>query len=398
MRVQLRKKNEHGAVAVLVAVMTVVLMVISAFVIDLGMAYVSKRQLQTSSDAAALAAARVYAEEGGDCATLAADGTLLSEARAAADDYRERTRPDSTQEEFEVGCNDEGELTVSYVSTGETATGFARLVPGIGDSITTGRLAEATVDVANSASGMRPLAICSSQLPVNWESAGVVRISFPGPTGWTPPANCPVPSGPTGNWWTVDCPEDRTGGTGGSNGLVAQILNGCNEPVSIVPGQPTDPGARTTHLIDACPSAPIHSETCLSGDPGQIDAGQIEDSWRALMDNETHVFLPIFCGTPTCSGPTIFGSGTNAVFPVHKLAGMRVCGFHFNRTPASNQGANPTGECAGLPINPLTDNTRDNYLLVHFTTVLTSGSTASNNCGLGDSSCDTGLRRVHLSK
>ncbi len=396
MRVQLRRKqkDERGAVAMLVAVMTVVLMVISAFVIDLGMAYVSKRQLQTSSDAAALAAARVYADEPGNCATLAADGALLAEAQAAADDYRERNRPDSNQEEFDVGCNDEGELTVTYVSTGETATGFARLVPGIGDSITTGRLAEATVDVARSGSGMRPMAICSSQLPADWQNAGVVRISFPGPTGWTPPTNCPVPSGPTGNWWTLDCPEDRTGGT---STLAEMILNGCEEPVSIVPNQPAGPVPLTTHLITSCPSAPIHSETCLSGDPGQLDAGQIEDAWRALMDNETKVFLPIFCGSPDCAGSTIFGMGTNAVFPVYKLAGMQVCGFHFNRVPASNQGANPTGDCAGLPINPLTDNTRDNYLLVKFSVVMVSGGTESNDCGLGDS-CDTGLRRVHLSK
>ena len=82
---------------------------------------------------------------------------------------------------------------------------------------------------------------------------------------------------------------------------------------------------------------------------------------------------------------------------MHALAGMRICGFHFDKTPARNKGAKPTGDCSALPIDPLGDATKDNYLLVRFTTVMTSGSTNSTGCSLGGT-CDSGLRRVHLSQ
>ncbi|WP_442940073.1 pilus assembly protein TadG-related protein [Nocardioides sp. B-3] len=60
MRVQLRRRprNRDGAIAVLVALLAVVLFTLSAFVADLGVAYTSKRQLQTAADAGALAAAK----------------------------------------------------------------------------------------------------------------------------------------------------------------------------------------------------------------------------------------------------------------------------------------------------------------------------------------------------
>jgi Flp pilus assembly protein TadG len=396
-RVQLsREKDERGAVALMVAMLSVVLMVVGAFVIDLGMAYVSKRELQNASDSAALAAARLYAEESGTCLELAGDAALREQAQSAADDYRARNHPGSVAEEFEVACNGDGELEVTYAASAETQTGFAQLA-GAGETITTGRRSAALVDVALSGTRMRPLAVCSSQLPDNWQHAGVIRIDFPGPS-WTPPPGCPMPTGPPGNWWTLDCPEERDSSTGQpGDGLEDLMLNGCSEPMEEISEQPSDPSELTDHLIDSCASAPLHSTTCFSGDPGELDAGHLENVFRSLMTEETSIFVPVLCGPPDCSDATLQDQGTNAIIPVYKVAALRVCGFHLKRTPATNRGVNTSGICNPLPVNPLTDHTNDNYLLVTFTTVMTSGGTSRNNCELG-SDCDSGLRRVHLSR
>src|SRR5205823_3215709 len=74
------RREESGAVAVTVALLSVVLVGISAFTIDFGMSFVNNRQLQVASDASALAAAAAYGRSTGTCATRVADTTLRSNA------------------------------------------------------------------------------------------------------------------------------------------------------------------------------------------------------------------------------------------------------------------------------------------------------------------------------
>jgi uncharacterized membrane protein len=50
-------RTEHGAVAVFVALLSVVLMSAAALGVDLGQAYVAKREVQNQADLAALAGA-----------------------------------------------------------------------------------------------------------------------------------------------------------------------------------------------------------------------------------------------------------------------------------------------------------------------------------------------------
>ena len=57
MRTLLRRNNENGQVFVFLAVMLVVLLGCAALVIDVGRAYLAKRHLQASADAAATAGA-----------------------------------------------------------------------------------------------------------------------------------------------------------------------------------------------------------------------------------------------------------------------------------------------------------------------------------------------------
>src|SRR4051794_20992600 len=79
------RRDERGAVAVLSAALATLLCLMAGFSVDFGMAYNMKRQLQTSADAAALAAASVYAKYPGSCDQLLAKPAYKTEAQAAAD-------------------------------------------------------------------------------------------------------------------------------------------------------------------------------------------------------------------------------------------------------------------------------------------------------------------------
>lgn len=80
-----RLDNEHGAVAVFVAIMLVIAFAMAALVIEIGQLYWERRQLQNGADAAALALAADCAEGIVDCAT-ASIPMLGSVAEPYADD------------------------------------------------------------------------------------------------------------------------------------------------------------------------------------------------------------------------------------------------------------------------------------------------------------------------
>ena len=174
-----RARSERGAIAVLTVALTFVMMLTSAFAVDLGMAYTSKRQLQTAADSAVLAAAAVYAKYPGTCADLVANATYRAQAQAAADGYRTENRSGSAGTPIAPACNSQGELEVGYAATGTTATTFASLV-GI-DSISDPRSAKALVDVPTSIGyGIRPYALCSADLPLGPAPSTVVEVKPPG--------------------------------------------------------------------------------------------------------------------------------------------------------------------------------------------------------------------------
>jgi hypothetical protein len=65
----MRRRDDQGAVAILVAVLAAAMFVIAALVIDLGLARDTKRQSQNAADASSLAAANVLYPTTGVCAT-----------------------------------------------------------------------------------------------------------------------------------------------------------------------------------------------------------------------------------------------------------------------------------------------------------------------------------------
>jgi hypothetical protein len=90
-----RRRDEQGAVAILVGMMTLVLFIVAALVVDLGWARDTKRHSQNAADASALAAGNVLYDFTNGC-TIAAP--CVTEAVDAAKDY--------ALENFGVGLNE----------------------------------------------------------------------------------------------------------------------------------------------------------------------------------------------------------------------------------------------------------------------------------------------------
>ena len=391
-----RERDERGVTAVLVGVLAVFLIGLSAFTVDAGAAYVSNRNLQRAADAGALAGAQALTEYPGDCYSVGSNTTATTAAHNAAVAVAQENYPDESwaETEFSVTCDpDLRVLLVEFGNQGTTPAVFAPIFEG-DDEITTTRDAQATVDVAPGAGeNVRPLALCSAAVG-DTEPGEFVQIFYP-LNGTKSPPQCPKPRS-AGNWWTLDCPEERTGSTGT---LQQEIMNGCEDRVTVVPGQADveTPGQLTVVLEDACPAAPIGAESCMSGDPGSLDSGHIADAWQYLVDEELESLFPVFCVTPQCSADTSSGTGTGTVFPVYKLVSAIVCGYHFSDREKYHS---TTGKCAGNPYlasaDPDTGND-NNYIVLKYISTRTSGDNQESECALG-AECDGGLRRTRLTQ
>ena len=378
MRVQLRRADD-GAVAVIVAILITCLIGLAAFSTDFGLAYVGKRQLQNSSDAASLAAAKQFGVKGGTCASLIGDDALVSAAEAIADDYRESNRPTSGQAEFLVECNADGNLLVTYTSD-DTSPRILGALYGSAD-YNIGRTATAIVEPSEGGTGLRPYAVCNRDLPPQnvdgtYQSPpGVFKLDFTNSLCQKPP----------GNWWTIVCPEDTTPSI---PVLAENTRNGCEGRIRIVPDQPADDPELSAHLLSYCASG--FSESCLRGDPGVFNSSQIRSAWKSLIGKT--ITLPVFYDT------TIRDPGTNANYPVYRLIGVRICGYHWGANASNDSYAPATipssGPCAGANASPGGATAR--YLLVNWVYVLTTGDTSPTTCGTGlGSDCDT-VRRIRL--
>ncbi|MDO7869297.1 pilus assembly protein TadG-related protein [Nocardioides jiangxiensis] len=394
-----RERDEGGAIAIMTALLSVALLVVGAFSVDIGMAYTSRMALQTAADAGALAAAATYAGAAGRSCTDLLGAVPEATARQTAERYLTANRSALTTTAtgtFTARCAD-GTVRVGFDVQGDTATYLGRLA-GAGETLTSSAHATAAVEVAPGGDGLRPLGICGADVPASAAPGTVWRTYAPG-DGLASAASCPLPPTP-GNWWTLDCPgENADDGGNGQAQLYDEISNGCSLPITAVSGQEgltgTVLGARLRAACPVASSTPPYA--CLSGDPGQPDAGQVENAWAGLIDSGTTVGLPVFCAPGTC-GPTITGTGTSAVFPVQRVVAVTVCGYHFGKQ-LKKRYSSGIGACA--PANAdagalMADDSEKNYLLLVSRTLFASGTTQATGCSLGDAGCDGGLRRVRL--
>jgi hypothetical protein len=301
---------------------------------------------------------------------------------------------DWTLADVNVTCDD-GAPKVDVTVSADTTVIFGSLVLDE-DEITTGQEAAAITDVPQVGESMRPLAMCSAQIPSGpyGSSTAPQKIYFPSAGGGhQPPEECNVGKIP-GNWWLLDCPGEK-------KDLVANITNGCENDVSVIPGVGGADGVEelTEIILDECPINSTPSATCLSGATGNITQAQVVDAWKGLVDSGDSIILPVFCVPPQCSAPTAGGDGTNATYPVSRLVAVQVCGFHFSKHAKDNYApANPPAPCdAAQSAELMADGSDDGYMLLVFSLVASSGSTADiGGCDVGNETCDGGQRRVAM--
>jgi Flp pilus assembly protein TadG len=224
--------DERGAVAVMIAIVLTLLMGMAAFALDTGNGWQTRRHLITATDAAALAAAETYAENGNGC--VGVPSTFVSANLAAAT---------VTSCAFTNVAPGAGYVTV------QAKTGlhydFAGVI-GFGDrdvhSSTTAAFGQPL-----GLTGLRPLALCDastayeSWLASNMSTPFTVTITYskssPGDCG----ANVP------GNWGVLDF----NGGANSNNDTKDWVQNGYPGMVTAPSSVPGDPGAFSNSLNTA---------------------------------------------------------------------------------------------------------------------------------------------------
>jgi hypothetical protein len=365
----------------MVALLLVPLIVVAAFAVDFGAAYLNKRQLSTAADAAALAAARYYAAQTGTCHTFsdptdANYATRYAAATALAQNYMDKNVNGATAQPLELSCGSDDSLLVTFRDTKSTPAGLGTLV-GVG-KVPTGRDATASVFV-NLQGAALPYAMCvADAVIVRNNPTTVERGVYPGACGNF-----------SGNWYTIDCPED-SGNTSQNN-----LAKACTTPIRIITTTPpdTDNAATELQLKNTCDGQPFTADPgCLRGNSGNITSNNLLDFWDSLVG--TTVLLPvIYNNTVSTQGS---GGGSTTHYPIAGFLGAKICGYHWGSHDSGTMSPDPA--CNGVnnshnysPSQAITGNgNQDNYLLLVYSSYVSSGTVGSTTCKLGDTSCDLG--------
>lgn len=339
MRVVLRHKqrDEHGAVAIIVALMMVMLCVMAAFVVDFGQAYVNKNQAQAAADAGALAAGKVYMADTRSCALLANDLLLQARALAEANVIRELNLPGSTPVVADLAtCETDGTLKIHYGVAYKSPIGLGAIATGSDHVDVEGKAVAAFGHAQKAVGNLRPWMICGTQIPSGTFPSKVLEIGFPG-NGHNPPASgCSVDK--PGDWWRTGCFNG-----GGSHGdSIQNVLVGC-ESTTIVPGQPVGATAAqiSSYLLSQCPAGKKNEKVYCLGDDSGRDVKTMAPAWNTLLGQT--IAMPVFCDVPQCSPTTITKNGN---WPVWKIAAATICGYALHGVRSSD--VLPAGECQTL--------------------------------------------------
>lgn len=256
-------RDERGAVAVVVALVITPLMLLSAFTLDLGMAYAQGQSFAAGADSAALAIAdakrtALLANPSvrTTCQTLVASdaGQALAIAKRQVDANRPfdvRASTGQVDVQVRLSCVDsagqpraDGALRVDVTVKRDVPTTLGRLA-GVA-SVRTVRDAAAGLSGSTTAGGVFPLAICDQQADAI--IAGAVSRPYPDVAietdkVWHP--GCASGSngkgkgngkgsGGSGNWGWLDC-----GGGNGTPALASAILGGCALDFSLTGSPPS---------------------------------------------------------------------------------------------------------------------------------------------------------------
>lgn len=293
-----RPSGDDGAVAVLFALLSVVLVGMLAFAADLGNAYAVKRKLSTAADGAALAGAQEISLSGKSCTDPAVAAAAREEVRkydrANADDGSGsyQTLLDS---DIVLSCDATGG-TVRVTNRQEVTFVFAGVL-GV-DSVVTPGAATARYGRPASLQGLRPFGLCdkSPEFLALRSSSGdfatrpTVRIPFEK----TKDGNCgPAP----GNWGAIDF----DGGSNSTGELRDWITNGYAGEVS------------------------LGGDSVLSGQPGNLGGGAFETQLNSIVGKT--ILLPVYTAAAK--------SGNTATFTITEFLSVRFCGWRTSNVKSN---------------------------------------------------------------
>lgn len=344
-----RRREESGAAALLVALLTIVLVGCLAFVADLGMAYANQRRLQNAVDASVLAVGQriaVQADHTSSCSTVATTFDSAS-TRTYASSYLTRSAPPGSAlaagaTGFAVTCptlHGVPTLVVSLAARDTSPTFFGGMFGRHGVDLT--KQARVVVGPLGTVVGLRPFAICQA-------AADAMAAAGPGSVYTYSFDNADTGCGyAPGNWGVMDF----DGGSNPTGDTVNWIEHGYSGPISVTP--------------------PVE----ISGDPGAPSPGAVEDAMNQMMTLGA-VTLPVF--------DNVTHQGGGSLFRITGFISVTPCSWKFQ----NKQGSNPA--CA-TPVSPVPTN----YLQVKFSNFIPVGS-LNLACGWNDPACDTGPRGYAL--
>ncbi|MHA7277401.1 pilus assembly protein TadG-related protein [Arthrobacter sp. Hz1] len=299
-------KGEDGAVAVMTALFMVLVLGMTAIVIDIGMLYAERAQLQNGADAAALAIAQDCAE-GSNCNNAAAAVTAMTLASANANDGFADASPRIVGNTVTVQAK-------TLTADGEPAVQhwFAPIL-GIDETVV-GAKASASWGSPTAGQTAFPLAFSVCQVKDDIDG-DLQRLVSHGPD-----ANRGCNYGPSG--------QVAPGGFG----WLEQDSNACGASIDVAAGPaPGRPGN----------SAPADCDDVLRSWATDISSGK-----------EVTVLLPIFV--------KVTGSGNNTGYHLTSFAAFQVVGWKFSggsnslplsfRNTAAHVGSSLscTGGCRGI--------------------------------------------------
>lgn len=358
MRVQLRPRQDDGAIAVIVAILSVVLLGMAAFAVDFGNAYAVKRQLSVAADAAALDAARAVAQAqsggqlilggGKGCGTWTA--TERTAARNAATTAANATNSandlsgESTVDSVTVTCVGASRVEVK-VDNSRVLQSFFGGIFGASQYQPT-RSATATVVPRLAIGGLRPYAACNKVVDQARATPGTTFVmDLDNELGV---CNSTAP----GQWGVVDF-------DGGSNPL-GDIQEWTENGY---PNQVTAPNPN------------------LPADPGMPGPGKLDSALDSLIDKV--VLFPVVTGYTK-------GSGNNATFSLVGFVGAKVCGYRLNNK------VNTTGSCYDAAKAAPYNSAKVNFIQFRYVTYTGGYSGQGTTCNFTDPNCKYAILAAQL--
>lgn len=306
-----RPAGEHGAAALLVAALTIVLIGVLAFVTDFGMAYANQRRLQNGVDAAVLAVGQKVATTTGSrqsCEQLLAS-LDQAELREFALEFLEQNAPgdgvalQDGAAGFRVECTALGDtgaeqLVVSATAAQPSPTFFGGVLGA--DGIALREDARAVVGVGLPR-GLRPFAICGqdAQDLASADSQAQTLVFVKGDEA------CGG-GGAAGNWGLLDF--DGTGGGRGSG-------KDCDSA-----------SAMLNCWIKEGYAGTLPNPAIVGAQTGAF--GGLGDEMSAILGKE--IPLPVYS--------SVSGNGDNAKYVVTGYIFVEICAYDFQSSTEKSSG------------------------------------------------------------